>query len=341
MNVLVTGGSGFLGRAIVNELLEPTAPFRSDLVRILDVNEYQGKHKDKVAFIKGSVTDYHIVLEACKGIDLVIHSAAIIDWGTKSDAEIYAANYTGTVNVVKACEEFKIRNLIYTSSLDAIYSSKPLIDVDDTYPYPEKHSNSYCRTKYLSEVHVMEHTSDQLRTCILRPSDIFGEEDPFHIGSLINMAKSGFYVRLGNGKAKSQHVYVRNMAHAHLQAAKAILDGNTNLLGKAYLITDGPGGNFFHFFDRIVEGAGYKIWPKNFWIPRPIGMVIGSIADFIAFIMRPINKYHPKMSRFAVIYTCTDFTFNSERAKRDWGFVPKFTPEEAFQKTVAYYRKDK
>ncbi len=106
---------------------------------------------------------------------------------------------------------------------------------------------------------------ENLKTCILRPSDIYGEEDPYHIGSLIDMAKTGFYVRLGNGKSKCQHVYVGNMAHAHVLAANALLQNNKKIMGNAYLITDGPGSNFFKFFDKIVSGAGYKIFPKNLW----------------------------------------------------------------------------
>ena len=133
---------------------------------------------------------------------------------------------------------------------------------------------------------------------------------------------------------------MRNIAYAHILAAFAVLNGNTSVAGQAYLITDAPGVNFFKFFDRIVEGAGYKIWPKNLWLPRSFAMFIGAISEGIAFIVRPVKQYTPKMSRFAVTYTCTDFTFNSEKAKRDFGFVPKFSEGEAFEKTVRFYRKN-
>ena len=180
---------------------------------------------------------------------------------------------------------------------------------------------------------------ENLKTCILRPSDIYGEEDPYHIGSLIDMAKTGFYVRLGNGKSKCQHVYVGNMAHAHVLAANALLQNNEKVLGKAYLITDGPGSNFFTFFDQIVSGAGYNIFPKNFWIPRRIAFAMGSISEFAAWLVSPIKKYNPKFSRFAVIYTCNDFTFNSNKAKTDFGWEPKYSTPEAIENTISYYKK--
>jgi hypothetical protein len=64
-------------------------------------------------------------------------------------------------------------------------------------------------------------------------ADIWGEGDPFHIGSLIDMAKGGFYVRIGNGSSKSQHVNAGNMAVAHIQAARALIDGNSRVGGQA------------------------------------------------------------------------------------------------------------
>ena len=153
------------------------------------------------------------------------------------------------------------------------------------------------------------------------------------------MAKGGFYIRLGDGKSKSQHVYVRNIAYAHLLAAKALLNGYPAVGGQAYFITDAPGSNFFHFFDRIIEGSGYKIWPKKLWLPRWFAMTLGTISEGIALLVRPVKYYNPKLSRFAVTYTCTDFTFNSEKAKRDFGFVPKYSEGEAFERTVSFYRK--
>ena len=242
-------------------------------------------------------------------------------------------------NVVKACKHSGIRYLVYTSSLDAVYSGKPLVNIDESYPYPEKHKTAYCLSKARSEQHVVSEVSDDFRAVILRPSDIYGEADPYHIGSLINMAKGGFYVRLGNGRAKCQHIYVGNIAHAHLQAGAALLEGSTKINGQVYFMTDAQGTNFFHFFDQVVIGAGYNVWPKNFWIPRPIAYAMGSMSEFFAFLIRPFKKYVPKFSRFAVIYTCTEYTFNYNKARNDFGFKPKYSQQEALERTTLYYKK--
>lgn len=337
--VLVTGGSGFLGKNIVTELLAPDSPINPAEIRVFDINPFKGIQNDKISFIKGDIRNYDEVEKACEGVTLVIHSAAIIDWGTRPENVIYETNTGGTENIIKACLKNNVSNLVYTSSLDAVFTGKPLVDIDESQPFPVKPQTSYCSSKIESEKLVKAACSENLKTCILRPSDIYGEEDPYHIGSLIDMAKSGFYVRLGNGKSKCQHVYVGNMAHAHVLAANALLQNNEKVLGKAYLITDGPGSNFFTFFDQIVSGSGYKLFPKNLWIPKWLAFVMGSASEFVAWLISPVKKYNPKFSRFAVIYTCNDFTFNSNRAKNDFGWEPKYSTPEAIEKTIYFYKK--
>lgn len=336
--ILLTGGAGFLGQNIVKELLAPASPVGFSLLRIFDIHEFAVPADARVEFIKGDVRDAGALTAACIGIDVVIHSAAVVDWGTMPESEVHAINFGGTLNVVEACRSTGVRFLLYTSSIDAIYSGKTLAGVDESYPYPETYSNMYCRSKSLAEQLVRQANSESLVTAALRPSDIYGPGDPFHIGSLINMARGGFYVRLGDGTNLSQHVYVGNIAVAHLQMVREMLRGNTKVNGKVYFITDSAPSNFFRFFDAIVEASGYPIRPSNLWIPRPVAYAMGAVAEFSALLVRPFLKFNPKFSRFAVIYTCTDYTFTSENARQDFGFDPKYSNAEAFERTVGYYR---
>jgi len=339
IQVLLTGGAGFLGQFIVRELLDPQCPIPLGKLTVLDLNELQGNDDPRLYSLKGDVRDSALLKEACAGQDLVIHSAAIVDWGTKSREEILSVNVEGTRLLLEAAREAGAKAFLYTSSLDVLVDGRPLLDVDEDTPYPQKHATSYCESKYLSEVHVRKANSESLPTCVLRPSDIYGEADPYHMGSLIDMARKGFYVSIGRGKARCQHVYAGNMAHAHVLAAKALLDGNEQVRGKAYFITDGPGTNFFDFFNPIVAASGYRIWPKNLRLPCGFAYVIGWTSEALAVLARPFKKYTPKMSRFAVTYTCTSYTFNAQRAAEEFGFSPKYSEQEAFERTAAYFRK--
>jgi nucleoside-diphosphate-sugar epimerase len=339
LNILVTGGSGFLGRAIIEEFLEPDCPIRVGRLVSFDIRAWEGSKDNRVEYIKGDICTPQEIGLACEGIDLVIHAAAIVDWGTKSPKEVYYTNYTGTEHVIKACKDNHVSMLLYASSLDTVITGKPLHNIDESQPYPEKHLNMYCESKCLAEKLVMAEHSDELRTMVLRPSDVYGEGDPYHIPPLIAMARSGFYVRIGDGSAKSQHVYVRNMAWAHVMAAMAMMEGNDRVGGQAYFITDGPGVNFFTFFDEIVMKSGYRIWPRNLWLPAKFTYALGAIAEYVALLVRPIRYYTPKLSRFAVMYTTTEFSFTADRAKRDFGFYPKYTHKEAIENTIAFFKK--
>ena len=337
--ILITGASGFLGRRMVEELLSPDSPLKAKKIKLLDIKPYQGISNPIIEFTQGDVQNSKLMDQLCKGVDIVIHSAAIIDWGTKSKKEVLDVNVEGTKNMIKACVKNDVKNLVFTSSLDAVFTGRPLINIDETQPYPKTHATIYCESKMLAEQAVLNANNQQLKTCVLRPADIYGEADPYHIDSLIDMAKSGFYVRLGNGKAKCQHVYVGNMAYAHLLAAATLWNGNEKIAGEVYFITDGEGANFFRFFDQVVAGAGYKIFPKNLWLPKRLAYSIGAISEGVAVLMRPINKYNPKFSRFAVTYTCTDYTFSAKKAKKDFGFSPRYSTDQALKNTIAYYSK--
>lgn len=338
-SILLTGGSGFLGRAILNELLLESPPFGVKEVRVYDLHPVEGFNDSRLSYVEGDVRDVEKLKASCQGMDLVIHSGAIVDWGTYSDEEIYSVNVEGTRNVIEACRFNGVQALVFTASLDVLFNGQPLRNVSEETPYPESHSTSYCSSKYLAEKMVLKANSEKFKTCSLRPADIYGEGDPYHMGNLIAMAKGGFYVRLGNGKSRCQHVYVGNVAYAHVLAAASLLRGDIQVPGQAYFLTDQKPSNFFTFFDRFVEGSGYRIWPKNLWIPRGLAYTIGVLSESMAVLLRPIKKYRPKMSRFAVTYTSTDYTFTSEKAKKDFGFSPKYEQEEAYKRTVAYFKK--
>ena len=338
VNFLLTGGSGFLGKFLISELLSPGSPLQLKTLRVFDTVPYNGPADPRIEFIPGNVLDREALNKACLGVDVVIHSAAIVDWGTHPPEVVYNVNTNGTANVINACTADGVKALVFTSSLDAVFGGKPLVNIDESLPYPAEYPNMYCRSKAEAEKLVAAANGRELKTIILRPADIWGEGDPFHIGSLLKMAKGGFYVRLGNGKSKSQHIYAGNMAVAHIQAAKALLDGNDSVPGQAYFITDSEGTNFFHFYDAIVAAAGYRIWPKNLWIPRPVAITLGALSEFSAMLISPVKKVNVTFSRFAVTYTCSDFTFSAEKAGRDFSFKPKYSAEESFRRTVDFYK---
>ena len=82
-------------------------------------------------------------------MDLVIHAAAIVDWGTKKPKEVYEANYTGTQHVINASKQNEVPILVYTSSLDTVITGKPLLNVDKSIFII---CNGYKRPQYIENI---------------------------------------------------------------------------------------------------------------------------------------------------------------------------------------------
>ncbi len=341
--ITVTGGAGFLGRALVEELTDPDSPVLTDEIRIFDRSSRNPFPEGRVngvtvAYTRGDIRDRDALDAAIDGSDAVIHLAAIVDWGTHSKEEVFSINVDGTDNVIRACESAGVPVMVHTSSLDAVCTGKPIRDGDESLPYPKRFPNAYCRSKAESEKLISRIDPGKLRALTIRPTGIYGERDPYHISALLEMAEKGPYARIGNGSARCQHVYVGNVATAIIAACRELWLGNKSITGKAYFITDSPPKNFFGFLDTIVEGSGYEIRPKSLHIPKGVMYIIGLLAEAGAFLVRPFKKINPKVSRFAVKYTCNDFILSGKRARRDFGFTPKYSDEEAFARTVEYFR---
>ncbi len=339
--VCITGGSGFLGTHLVREITDKDSPISVSEIVVYDLAPPPVAIAGRVRHVSGDIRDRTALGRALEGVDIVFHMAAIVDWGTRSPTEVRGVNVEGTEAVVEAARHAGVKVLILTSSLDATFSGREQVDVDESLSYPARHPNMYCRSKMEAELVVNAAHGDDLQTCSLRPADIYGPADPYHMPPLIEMAENGFYVRIGDGSALSQHCYVGNVAVAHLQAARAFLDGRNDHGGRSYFITDGPPANFFTFFDRMVSEAGYTIRPRNLRIPFALFYAMGALVELVTLPVRPVLKRAPRVSRFAAVYTCTTYTFRADRAAADFGFTPKYDEESAVAETIAYYRRGK
>ncbi|MEI7664336.1 MAG: sulfatase-like hydrolase/transferase, partial [Bacteroidota bacterium] len=149
------------------------------------------------------------------------------------------------------------------------------------------------------------------------------------VGGKHTVEPTAFFIHSRIHRARPKAVCV---LHSHMPFATSI-----TLLDSGRL--DPVSQNALRFFGRSGEGWGYSIRVKNIWVARRIGYGMGFSSEGIALVVRPVKRYAPKFSRFAVIYTCSDFTFSAEKARKDFGFEPKYTLEQAYDLTVGYYSK--
>ena len=360
--VLITGGAGFIGHALTGRLLEhmdeegvngADALLVPSEIRVFDIRRSVFATDPRVVSIIGDVRSLDALREACRGVDVVFHCAALVDWGQHTESLVQDVNVTGTRNVIRACTQEGVRALVFTSTLDVVYAGRPVIDGDETLPYPGRFTDAYPRTKAQAEQLVLSanhaplvprpgESSDEapstLRTCALRPCGVFGEGDPYHISSFIREAKAGrLLFRMGDGKARYQHVYVGNVAHAHVLAARSLLQPEGAAAGEVYFITDYPARNFFDYMEPFVCGLGYAMPSKRRSVPKPVMFAVACMLESLAWLCRPVKRLALNINRFSVLQLCQDFTFCGEKAARELGYEPICTEAEAIVRTLIYF----
>lgn len=338
--VLLTGGGGFLGRAILREAARPDSGMAA--LRVLDLDPSRVTPGPGIERVQGDVCDAGLLREACADVDVVIHAASRVDWGQTTPEQLERVNVGGTQNVIDACRAQGVRGLVYTSSMDVVCGSAPVVDADETAPFPARFTNDYARTKALAETRVLAANGPELATCALRPCGMYGEGDPYHVANVLRIVKQGgLPARPGSGRARFQHVYVGNVAWAHLLAADRILDPQAKIGGEAWFVTDDtPAVDFFDFMEPILEALGHALPPRSRRIPYPVMLGLGALTEAAAFVYRPFRRIQPTLTRSSVRFVCHDHTFDGRKARRQLGYEPRYSEQEALARTIAWLRDD-
>ena len=319
---LVTGGAGMLGRAIVSQLLE-----QGRTVRILDIKPAQ---EDRAEMMVGDIRDAAAVSRACQGVDTVFHAAAAV-WDPNLPQGIYEeTDVAGTKLIIDTCLRLGVPRLVYTSSMDVVLDGKHghrLADESLPYPADFRKMNRYAYSKMLAEQAVIKANGPTFSTCALRLVGMYGPGDKYHLPNVIKNAKSGINIRLGNGKAKFSHIFSGNAAHAHILAAEHLAP-DSPVAGQTYFITDHDPVNFFDFMQPFLEQLG---------IPVPRRSIPAVPANMLGWC---VEKFSSKsnFNTFTVYCVCVDHTFVHDKARRDFGYRPIFTTEEAFNITLEWLK---
>jgi nucleoside-diphosphate-sugar epimerase len=317
MKVLVTGGGGFLGMAIVRLLLE-----RGDEVRSYSRGEYPELARLGGQQFRGDLADRDALFRAAAGCDIVFHVAAKTGiWGSYRD--YYLANVTGTENVIAACRHFGIASLVYTGSPSAVFDGRDVEGGDESLPYPEHYEAHYPATKALAEKVVLGANSSTLATVSLRPHLIWGPGDNHLVPRIVARGKAGKLRRIGNRPCLVDTVYVDNAAHAHLLAADSLAHGGA-AAGKSYFISNGEPIPLWEMVDRILACAGLPAVTRG--IPAGAAYAVGACCEGLWRILRLAGE--PPMTRFVAREMATAHWFDISAARRDLGYRPEITIDE-------------
>lgn len=327
MKALVTGGGGFLGRYIVEQLLDEGYD-----VRVFCRGSYPELTKIGAEVFRADLQNREKVIQACESIDIVFHVAAKAGFWGKWE-EYYNANVVGTQNIIDACLKTGIKKLVFTSSPSVIFNNSEQVNVDESIPYPEKYENYYSHTKAIAEQIILSANSEQLATCSLRPHLIFGPRDNHLFPRVLEKAKQEKLPQIGKGQNLVDLTYVEDAARAHLLAAEK-LDFGSEVAGNAYFISQDEPVNVWDFINTLLESL--NIPAVKIKIPLWLARIAGGIMELFYKIF-PLDG-EPPFTRFLASELAMNHFYNISNAKNDFGYIPKYTMEEALEKTLSFYK---
>ncbi|SFJ54991.1 Nucleoside-diphosphate-sugar epimerase [Planctomicrobium piriforme] len=322
MRALVTGGGGFLGRYIVEQLQA-----RGDQVRIFARGSYPELEQSGVEVHQGDLRDAAAVNSAVQGMDAVFHVAAVPGiWGPWS--KYYEINTLGTRHVIAACLAQRVPRLVYTSSPSVVYDGHAHLNADESLPYPASYLCYYPHSKAIAEQEVLTANGQQgLLTVSLRPHLIWGPRDNHLIPRLVQRAQAGRLVRIGDGSNLISMSYVENAAAAHLQAHDALTTTQA-CAGQAYFINEPEPVRLWDWVNEILVLGNLP--PVRRALPATAAWGLGLMCEAVYKTLG--RESEPPMTRFLASQLSQSHTYSVARAQRDFGYAPQIDYAEAMRR---------
>ncbi|MBN1395987.1 MAG: NAD-dependent epimerase/dehydratase family protein [Pirellulales bacterium] len=325
MNALVTGGGGFLGSYVVEQLVA-----RGDRVRAICRKDCPRLDELGVETVRADLRDRPAVVAACRGMDVVFHVGGVSGFGG-SWKHFYDNNTLATCHVVEGCLVHGVGRLVYTSSPSVTFDGRSQEGIDESAPYPRRWLCHYPHSKALAERHVLDGNGrNGMLTCALRPHLIWGPRDRNLVPRLLADARRGRLCRVGDGANLIDTVYVENAAAAHLLAADALRPGSP-AAGRAYFISQGEPVNCWRWIDDVLALAGLPPVRKS--ISARAAWLSGLFYETYYRLFR--RSEEPPMNRFIAAQLSTSHYYDITRARRDLGYSPKISIAEGMRRLAA------
>lgn len=327
MKICVTGASGFVGQAVARQLMAYGH-------EVIGIGRKTCPEGFRGQYFQGDLIHGKILEEALPGCNAVIHTAAKAGyWGNLKP--YLEANLTATRNVVHASQHYQVPFIIHTSSASVVFESQPIIKGDESLPLAKHHLSPYTYTKALAEQLILKsHTPGSLETLILRPHLIWGNGDQHLFPRLIDKAKSKSLKQIGSGENWVDMTHVENVAHAHVKALEALIQGRP-IGGKAYFITQSEPVPLWPWIKGFLKDLNLP--PIRRQIPFRIAYGAGALLEKIYRYLP--DTLEPRMTRFLAMQLGLTHTFSSQSAQEAFDYHPIISFAEGMEKSIEYWKK--
>lgn len=310
MRVFVTGGSGFVGGHVIERLSaahEVLAMARSERsARIV-----QGYGAVPVRCSLSDVSSVHL-----EGIDAIVHAAAFVEeWGSRE--QFWEGNVEGTQRMLDAARGAGVGRFVHIGTEAVLFDGRDLIDVDEAWPYPERHRFLYSETKAEAERRVLA-ADGAMTTISLRPRLVWGPRDGSVLPAIVRMVEAGSYAWIDGGQQRTSTTHVANLAHA---VDLALSRGRG---GRAYFVVDGEQHTMRAFLTQLAATQGVALPDRSLpsWLARPAARLVEGSWRLLG------RTSTPPITRFAIEMMSATVTVRGSRAAEELGYVPQISVDE-------------
>ncbi|MGA3085679.1 MAG: NAD-dependent epimerase/dehydratase family protein [Thermodesulfobacteriota bacterium] len=324
MRILVTGGTGFTGKALVKRLIE-----EGHQVRALDYKEglkTEELRKWGAEVVIGSVTDKAVVEKSIQGAEVVHHLAAAFRELNVPDTYYHEVNVGGTSNVLEATFRQGVKKFIYCSTCGVHGNIDHPPGGEDA---PIQPADYYQATKFEAELMVNAFFEKGMKTVILRPAAIYGPGDPERFYMIFKRVAKGSFPMFGNGKTFYHPLYIDNLIDAFMLSME---EGKGD--GQAYLIADEEYLEIKDLVQKVGHALGIKVKINHYPI---IPLIIA--GHIFEKLYKPFRITPPIFPRRVDWYR-QNRAFNIDKAKRELGYQPKVGIDEGLRLTAEWYKKE-
>ena len=307
--ILITGAGGHIGNVLVKHLYRKGHRDLRLFVQPKEDISYIEKYASEI--VRGDIRDYFAVSAAVRGCDNVFHLAGLVQISGVNKKLVFDVNVGGTINVINACLEKKVKRLLHVSSVHAL--KEPEVgEIDETLDSDISHLNgAYAQSKAMATIEVMNAIQKGLNAVIVFPSGVIGPYDfkSSYTGSAIkgyiSASKTQYYF---NGKY--DFVDVRDVVDGIYKAWKS------GEKGQGYIIS-GSISSLEEMIDAVEQTTGNTIKRKRV----PAALV--RVAAFFAPVYYKIARKKPVLSKYSVDVLMSNANISSYKAESELGYKPR------------------
>lgn len=313
----VTGGSGFIGGALVRRLVAEGWTVRALARSGASADAVRERGAEPV---RGDLDDVASMAAGAAGCEVAFHCAAHLgDWGTREEFE--RGNVQGTRNALTAARRAGLRRFVHVGTEAALLAGQPLVEADERAPLRFDSPALYSSTKARAEEAVIEANQNGLETIVVRPRFVWGRGDTTLLPTMTEMVRSGRFAWVGGGRHRTSTTHVDNVVEG------LMLGAQRGAPGGVYFVTDGQPVVFRDFVTRLIETQG--LTPPGRSVPVAVANAVATVGETGWRMLSLPGR--PPLTRLAVWLSAVETTIDITRARTELGYAPVRTIDEGLE----------